>query len=195
MVEKYDSLVFEVESAVSDVLDSEVEASCLYAFTIFLILDIGLLVPAYFESLSDMDRESDKERVAARIRTTLSDIDKKSAMDRNLAGVRVIASVIDKESESVIVVEKIRVTLSVRYTISERVRVAARIRVTESDKAKESDKDFGTFLSCVILSEIDRESDKDAVFADMTLNMSVIMIVSARERTDAWILVTASVMD
>ena len=81
ILEKYFSLVFEVESAVSDVLDSEVEASCLYAFTIFLILDIGLLVPAYFESLSEIDRESVKERVAARIRDALSDIDRKSAME------------------------------------------------------------------------------------------------------------------
>ena len=46
-----------------------------------------------------------------------------------------------------------------------------------------------------MLSVIDKESDKDAVFADMILNMSVMMIVSARERTDACILVTASVMD
>ena len=102
-----------------------------------------------------------------------------------------IASVIDSESESVIVVEKIRVTLSVRYTISERVRVAAIIRVIESDKAKESDKDFGTFLIHVMLSVIDNESDKDTVIADMTLNMSVIVIVSVRDLTDAWILVTA----
>ena len=58
----------QVDSAVSDVLDVEVWSSCLYAFTILVILDMGLFVPAYFVSRSEIDNESDSVRVAARIR-------------------------------------------------------------------------------------------------------------------------------
>ena len=62
ILEKYFSLVFEVESAASDVLDSEVEVSCLYALTIFLMLDIGIVGSGTYlrVDLSDMDRESDQ---------------------------------------------------------------------------------------------------------------------------------------